>query len=81
MVQIWNGLLPNCIFRGWELYCNTEICIAEMKAVGLYCKMGVVGLETILQYSFLYCREEGSVVLQEAWLQGDCIAIQKLYCD
>ena len=35
---------------------------------GLYCKMGVVGLETILQYSFLSCSEEDSVVLQ------DCIA-------
>ena len=27
-MQIWNGLLPNCIVKEWELYCNTEICIA-----------------------------------------------------
>ena len=30
------------------MYCNTLGCIAEKKAVGLYYKMGVVGLE-------LYC--------------------------
>ena len=28
MVHIWNGLLPNCILREWELYCNTGFCIA-----------------------------------------------------
>ena len=27
------------------MYCNSLGCIAENKAVGLYCKMGVVGLE------------------------------------
>ena len=30
------------------MYCNTLGCIAEKQVVGLYCKMGVVGLE-------LYC--------------------------
>ena len=44
---------------------------------GLYCKMGVVGLETILQYSFLYCSEEGSVALQNCIAGG--LAAGSLY--
>ena len=44
---------------------------------GLYCKMGVVGLETILQYNFLYCSEEGLVVLQDCIARG--LAAGSLY--
>ena len=46
MVQIWNGLLPNCILREWELYCNTGFCIAVRN-------LGWVRKETVLQYSLL----------------------------
>ena len=50
MVQIWNGLLPNCIFRKWELYCNTGFCIA-VRNLGL--------AESVLQYTGSYCRLRG----------------------
>ena len=38
------------------MYCNALGCIAEKKAMGLYCKMGVVGLE-------LYCN---TVIVSQA---------------
>ena len=50
LVQIWNGLLPNCILREWELYCNTGFCVAVRN-------LGWVG--SVLQYTGLYCREDG----------------------
>ena len=63
MVQIWNGLLPNCILRERELYCNTGFCIAVRN-------LGWAG--SILQYTGLYCSEEGlkrmEIVLQEGQL-------------
>ena len=43
---------------------------------------GIFFFYFLLQYS--YCIAGNSklgIVLQEAWLQKDCIAIQKLYCD
>ena len=89
VVQIWNGLLPNCIFREWELYCNTEICIVVRNLGGAEnciargsCVLqysGVQGFKTVLQYSLL-----GSSVLQYTALycgwkgcrRPGCIAIQ-----
>ena len=50
MVQIWNGLLPNCILREWELYCNTEICIAVRN---------LEWAKIVLQYTGLYCSDGG----------------------
>ena len=47
----------------------------------LYCEIVLQGRlkvrEIVLQYS--HCIAE--FVLQEAWLQGVCVAIQKLYCE
>ena len=61
------------------MYCNSLGYIAEKKAVGLYCKMGVVGLE-------LYCNT--AIVLQAGrWLdciaawERNCIAEVQLYCN
>ena len=31
-VQIWNGLLPNCIAKGKEIVLQYSHCIAEKKA-------------------------------------------------
>ena len=50
MVQVWNGLLPNCILREWELYCNTGICIA-VRNLGW--------AKIVLQYIGLYCSDGG----------------------
>ena len=50
MVQIWNGLLPNCILREWELYCNTGFCIA-VRNLGW--------AKIVLQYTGLYCSDGG----------------------
>ena len=47
------------------MYCNTLGCIAEKKAVGLYCKMGVVGLE-------LYCNTV--IVLQAGRLGWEAVS-------
>ena len=55
MVQIWNGLLPNCIFREWELYCNTEICIAVRNLGGV--KIVLQGSDCIARW--VYCELKG----------------------
>ena len=47
------------------MYCNTLGCIAEKKVVGLYCKMGVVGLE-------LYCNTV--IVLQAGRLGWEAVS-------
>ena len=54
------------------LYCNTKF-VLQLRWLeggwfkeGLYCKMGVVGLETVLQYNLLYCKK------RQTW--------QGLYC-
>ena len=49
------------------MYYNTLVCIAEKKAVGLYFKMGVVGLE--LYCNTVYC------ITGEGWEGWSCIAI------
>ena len=51
-----------------ELYCNTGFCIAVKN-------LGWVG--SILQYTRLYCREEGSIVLQDCIARG--LAGENLY--
>ena len=60
--EIWKGYCPNRILRG-GLYCNTKFVLQPRWLEGgwfkegLYCKMGVVGLETVLQYNLLYCKK------------------------
>ena len=74
------GYCPT-VLQGLEvLYCENKICVLQR----LHCiAIEKTGLENfVLQYS--YCIAGNSklgIVLQEAWLQRDCIAIQKLYCD
>ena len=69
--EIWKGYCPNRIVRG-GLYCNTKFVLQPRWLEGgwfkegLYCKMGVVGLETVLQYSLWYCKK------RQTW--------QGLYC-
>ena len=70
------GYYPT-VLQGLEvLYCeNKNFCIAK---IALYCNREKLG------WKILCCNAGNSklgIVLQEAWLQRDCIAIQKLYCD
>ena len=58
MVQIWNGLLPNCIFREWELYCNTKIYIAVRNLGGA--KIVLQGSDCIARW--VYCELKGWVL-------------------
>ena len=75
IVQIWNGLLPNCILREWELYCNIGFCIA-VRNLGW--------AKIVLQYTGLYCSDGGRIVSQytavycsrKAGNREDCVAIQ-----
>ena len=55
------------------MYCNTLVCIAEKKAVGLYCKMGVLAWNYIA-IQLLYCRLGGLA----GWLYRNTAGV---YCE
>ena len=66
---------------GEKLYCDNRFCIAIIGIVLQPRQLGWAG--SVLQYTGLYCREEGSVVLQDCiarGLAGDNLYRNTVYC-
>ena len=64
------------------MYCNTLVCIAEKKVVGLYCKMGVLTWNCIA-IPFIVLQEKAGkagVVSQYTEVYCDCGAKARLDC-